>query len=242
MSTGRAQLRFHEYGDAGVLVDVVSESYPERWTAAQSLGEALRQTPPTGFVDVVASYQNVFVSFDPLVTDHRAVEAAIETLMSRDRQQPPARRFVVPVVYGGEFGPDLESVATMLGVSAEAVVDRHLSEDWVVRFVGSPVGAPMLDGPRMPRSIPRLQEPRALVEAGSVAISGFQSMIYNAASPGGWRLIGRTPAALFDLARPPHVPYRPGDTFRFVRIDPGEWERWRRPLGRGARVERQAVT
>jgi KipI family sensor histidine kinase inhibitor len=216
---------------------VLAENYPDRWSTTQALGESLRRNPPPGLVDVVASYQNVFVSFDPLVTDHAAVRTAIEALISGERRRTPSRRFVVPVVYGGEFGPDLALVATLLGMSPEEVVDRHLSADWVVRFVGSPVGAPMMDGPRMPRSIPRLDRPRAQVETGSVAVSGFQSMVYNAPSPGGWQLIGRTPMSLFDLAHPPHVPYRAGDTVRFTRIGPDQWERWRQPLGIDAGVQ-----
>jgi KipI family sensor histidine kinase inhibitor len=237
MPLGPGLLRFHEYGDAGVLVDVLDEDYPVRWFTTQALGESLRGNPPPGLVEVVASYQNVFVSFDPLITDHATLRTAIQALMSARHRHTPSRRFVVPVVYGGEFGPDLESVATLLGLSAQEVVGRHSGQDWVVRFVGSPVGAPMLDGPRMPGSIPRLQEPRARVEAGSVAVSGFQSMVYNAPSPGGWQLIGRTPMILFDLARPPHVPYRAGDTVRFTRIGPQEWDRWRQPLAAGADVE-----
>ena len=225
MPLGRGLLRFHEYGDAGVLVDVLDEDYTNRWTTTQAIGGALRKNPPPGLVDVVASYQNVFVSFDPLVTDHAAVRAAIDSLADGGQPRPAPRRFVIPVVYGGEFGPDLEAVATLLGLSAEEVVERHSGQDWVVRFVGSPVGAPMLDGPRLPRSIPRLREPRARVEAGSVAVSGFQSMVYNAPSPGGWQLIGRTPIALFDLAHPPHVPYRAGDLVRFTRIGPHDWDR-----------------
>jgi KipI family sensor histidine kinase inhibitor len=235
MPLGLGLLRFHEYGDAGLLVDVLDDDYRTRWAATQAIGGALRESPPAGLVDVVASYQNVFVSFDPLVTDHAAIRTAVEALSRTEQGLAAARRFVVPVVYGGAFGPDLEAVAAVVGLSAEEVVARHTGQDWTVRFVGSPVGAPMLDGPRMPSSIPRLTEPRARVEAGSVAVSGFQSMVYNAPSPGGWQLIGRTPAALFDLAHPPHVPYRAGDLIRFTPISPGDWDHWRRPLVTDAR-------
>jgi KipI family sensor histidine kinase inhibitor len=225
MPLGQGQLRFHEYGDAGLLVDVLNDDYETRWATTQAIGTALRGSPPAGLVDVVASYQNVFVSFDPLVTDHAAVQAAIEATSGAQREPAESRRLVVPVVYGGEYGPDLDAVAALLGLSTEEVVARHTGQDWTVRFVGSPVGAPMLDGPRMPASIPRLTEPRARVVAGSVAVSGFQSMIYNAPSPGGWQLIGRTPLTLFDLTHPPHVPYRAGDLIRFTPITPDVGDR-----------------
>jgi KipI family sensor histidine kinase inhibitor len=201
MTSGPVRLHCREYGDAGLLVDVLADDYERRWASTQSIGEALRGAPPAGVLDVVASFENVFVGFDPLLTDHAAIRVAVEALLDHPAERAVARRFVVPVVYGGEAGPDLESVATTMDLTAGEVVARHVSEDWVVRFVGSPVGAPMLDGPRMPRSVPRLAEPRVRVPPGSVAVSGFQSMIYNAPSPGGWRLIGRSPAVLFDLDR-----------------------------------------
>lgn len=76
----------------------------------------------------------------------------------------------------------------------------------------------------MPASVPRLTEPRIRVETGSVALSGFQSMIYNGPSPGGWQIIGRTPLRPFVIDREPHLPYRPGDLIRFRPVD--DWEEW----------------
>jgi KipI family sensor histidine kinase inhibitor len=224
------QVVCHEYGDAALLVDLVADSYDDRWAAAQGIGQALRASPPTGLVDVVASYQNVFVAFDPLVTDHAAIVAVVEDLAGHPAEPAESRRFLVPVAYGGEAGPDLADVAELCGWSTDDVVAAHAGEDWVVRFVGSPVGAPMMDGPRLPLSIPRLATPRTRLVPGSVGVSGFQSIVYNAPSPGGWRVIGLTPARLFDLDRPPHVAYRSGDRFRFVPIDADDWDSWRRPL------------
>ena len=232
-SDARARLVCHDYGDAALLVNIIGDDYTTRWSTAQSLGEALRSDWPPGLIDVVASYQDLFVSFDPLVTGHAALRGVVAELAGRPRRPRPRPRprqhFVVPVVYGGEFGPDLAAVADALSTTEESVVALHLAGDWTVRFVGT-VGAPMMDGPRLPASVPRLVTPRARVQPGSVAVSGLHCMVYNAASPGGWRLIGRTPARLFDLDRPPHVPYRSGDTIRFERIDPADWSRWDKPL------------
>ena len=216
----------HEYGDAALLVDLPGDDYPSRWSAAQALGTALRDSNLSGLVDVVASYENVFVSFDPLATDHIVVRAAVATLSGAAPANRPAREFLVPVVYGGAHGPDLAEVAAILSWSTDDLVAWHAATPWTIRFVGSPVGAPMLDGPRPPASVPRRTSPRARVEPGSVALSGLQSMIYNAPSPGGWQLVGRTPARLFDLARPPHVAYRAGDTLRLQPIDAADWATW----------------
>lgn len=223
--TSGPQFVCHEYGDAAVLVDVVAESYEDRWRATQNLGCALREAGLPGLVDVVATYQNVVVSYDPLAADRESMLDAIAGLGGKPRIARTPSRFVVPVVYGGKSGPDLDEVASELGLDPGAVVELHTASDWTVRFRGSPVAAPFVDGPRLPAPVARRREPRVSVPAGSVAISGYQSTIYSASSPGGWRLIGRTPVALFSLETP-HVAYLPGDSIRFMPIDASEWSGW----------------
>lgn len=218
MRPSHAELRLvcHEYGDAGLLVDVHADDPELRWAATRDLGEGFRSVGVPGVVDVVASFVNVFVQFDPLVTDHAALEGAVQALAARPTEPAAPRTLDVPVVYGGEHGPDLASVAQALDLSPAQVVELHSSEPWTIRFVGSPLGAPLMDGPRVPASVPRLASPRVRTAPGSVGMSGVQSIIYNAASPGGWRIIGRTRSVLFDVHAPPHVPYRAGDAIRFV--------------------------
>ena len=211
-STGPStRLTYRQFGDAGLLVDVEDPDPERRWAAAQALGNHLRQHPPVGFVDVVASFTSVFVTFDPLRTDHSTIEVAVRQSSGARVQQPVPRQFTLPVVYGGSHGPDLEDAADLVGMSTDELIALHTSEPWVVRFVGSPAGAPLMDGPRLPASVPRLDVPRARVAPGSIGMSSLQSIIYNAPSPGGWRLIGRTPLRLFELASPPHVAYTAGD-------------------------------
>jgi len=212
-----------EYGDAGLLVTPEGDD-ETRWAAAQALGEALSDDPPEGFVDVVASFRHVFVSFDPVVTDHAAVTAAVHERLHRPRPLREPRTFTVPVVYGGEWGPDLGDVARLLGMAAEEVVALHTREAWLLRFVGSPVAAPFVELADVPAAIPRVPSPRVRLAAGSVGLSGRQSMVYPVASPGGWRIVGRTPLRLFDTADPDLVPYRPGDLVRFRAVEESEWD------------------
>ncbi len=212
-----------EYGDAGLLVDVLADDPEVRWAAARDLGRALREVSATevpGVVDVVASFVNVFVQFDPLSTDHDAMRAAVDALSSRPSEVVEPRELEIAVSYGGDDGPDLAGVAAALDLTPAEVVELHSSTPWTVRFVGSPLGAPLMDGPAIPASVPRLANPRVRMEPGSVGMSGVQSIIYNAASPGGWQIIGRTRQPLFDVHTPPHVPYRAGDRLRFVPTDP----------------------
>ena len=219
----------HEYGDSGVLFDFVAESYEQRWSVTQAVGAALRAAPPQGFVDLVASYENLFVSFDPRRTSHEAIVTAIESLASHDPASSASRVFEIGVVYGGEFGPDIDAVAQVCELNSADVIGLHSAAPWTIRFVASPIGAPLMDGSALPVSVPRLATPRSRVEPGSVAVSGKQCVIYNAPSPGGWQIVGRTPTLMFDLATPPHVLYRAGDQLRLIPIEAGEWEAWRIP-------------
>lgn len=207
-------------------MEVLDDDPERRWAQARSLGDLLRQHRPDGLTDVVASFTSVFISFDPLRTDQATLEAIVADLSSLDIEFRRPRRFVVPVVYGGSYGPDLDDTADVLGMGPEELVALHTSQDWIVRVVGSPLGAPLMDGPSLPKSLPRLNVPRRRVAPGSLGVSGFQSIIYNAPSPGGWRLIGRTPLVLFDLERPPHIAYAAGDRIRLASIPAGEWGRW----------------
>jgi KipI family sensor histidine kinase inhibitor len=215
-----------DYGDAGLLVSMSGRGADERWAAAQSLADSLWSLRPEGLVDLVASYADVFVAFDPLVTDHARMRAAVQGAAFTYTVRGTSRSFVVPVVYGGEHGPDLPAVADELGISTAECVADHTARPWMVRFCGAPVGAPLMEGGRTRASVARRAEPRTRVAPGSVAVSGRQSVIYPVASPGGWRLIGQTPVRLTDASRDPIVPYRPGDTLRFVAIDESDWSRW----------------
>ena len=217
---------FHAYGDSGLLVECEGGDAEGRWRLAQHLGRELRDRAPTGMVDLVASFASVFISFDPLVVRQEDIEKHVLAAATTSSPVPESRTFHLPVVYGGQHGPDLSQVADLLELSSDALIELHTGQPWVVRLVGSPAGAPLMDGPPMPRSVPRLTSPRSRLPAGSLGISGSQSIIYNAPSPGGWQLIGRTPLRLFDIATPPHVAYRPGDLIQFVPISTGKWDRW----------------
>ena len=215
-----------EYGDSGLLVAVRGSSYATRWRHAQGLAQALRRSGTPGIEDVVGTYEDVFVAFDPVKTDHAAVEAAIRTVAGTVEDDGAAgmggRAFEVPVLYGHEAGPDLLPVAAEAGISPSELVRQHTASAWTVRFVASPTGTPFAD--RADRGdwehvVPRAASPRTAVPPGSVALSGQQCIIYPHRSPGGWRLIGRTPLRLVDPASEPLVPYGAGDRLVFVAVD-----------------------
>jgi biotin-dependent carboxylase-like uncharacterized protein len=131
----------------------------------------------------------------------------------------------VPVLYGGEFGPDLDEVAARAGMSADEVVATHAGTEYRVYMMGFMPGFPYLGGMSPRIATPRLGTPRIAVPAGSVGIAGGQTGIYPTESPGGWRLIGRTPMHLFNAARTPPAAIEAGDHVRFVSIGRAEYER-----------------
>ena len=136
---------------------------------------------------------------------------------------PEPRRVEIPVCYGGEYGPDLEYVAELNGRTVEEVIAIHSGADYLVYFLGFSPGFPYLGG--MPESIaaPRMPAPRKRVPAGSVAIGGNQTGIYPMASPGGWRIIGRTPVRLFRADAEPAVLVEMGDHVKFVPVSKGDF-------------------
>lgn len=186
--------------------------------------EVLRLTPllrsARGVTNVHPAYASILIDFDPLAIGHRDMERAVAELYAQaaDAPLPEPRMVEIPVVYGGDYGPDLEAVAALTGHTPEEVVAIHSSASYLVYFLGFSPGFPYLGG--LPESIaaPRLETPRKRVPAGSVAIGGRQTGVYPMASPGGWRIIGRTSLQLFQPDADPPVLLQMGDHVRFVPV------------------------
>jgi inhibitor of KinA len=173
-----------------------------------------------GILNVHPAYTSVLLDFDPRLWTHSMVETLVreQWLAHREEARPEPRTIEVPVRYGGEFGPDLPDVARHTGLPVERVIELHSSADYLVYFVGFSTFFPYLGGLPPELATPRLSAPRKHVPLGSVAIGGTQAGIYPLSSPGGWRLIGRTPLPLFDLNQEPPPLLRMGDHVRFVPV------------------------
>jgi len=144
---------------------------------------------------------------------------ALIDALERDREDvaaSPGREHRFAVRYGGEDGPDLDDIARRAGLSAEEVIARHSAGEYVVAFVGFSPGFPYLLGLDPALATPRLETPRVRVAPGSVGIGGPWTGVYPAATPGGWRLLGRTDVELFDPLRDPPALLAPGDRVRFL--------------------------
>jgi len=183
--------------------------------------------PLPGIVDLSPAYASILVRFDPLVTDHDRVAGHVQRLLPRlGSARPPAARVVeIPVCYGGEFGPDLEDVAQFAALSREETIALHAGRTYDVFFLGFSPGFAYLGVVPDAIACPRLTRPRRQVPAGSVGIAGSQTGVYPHATPGGWRIIGRTPLLMFDAGSTPMSRLQISDQVRFVPIDPERyWE------------------
>jgi KipI family sensor histidine kinase inhibitor len=124
----------------------------------------------------------------------------------------PGAEVEIAVTYDG---PDLDDVAEQWGCTVEEVVDRHHATEFVSAFCGFAPGFAYLEG--LGSAVSRLSTPRTRVPAGSVGLAGTWCGVYPAPSPGGWRIIGRTEAPLWDVDRDPPALLAPGTRVRFVR-------------------------
>ncbi len=178
-------------------------------------------------VDVVSAFASVAVHFDPArAPEFAAVRTEFLTLVGgiETPVHSPAPRLVeIPVVYGGEAGPDLAIVAAHTGLSPSEVIARHASADYEVHAIGFAPGFPYLGGLPAALAVPRRATPRALVPAGSVGIGGALTGVYPRESPGGWNLIGRTPLALFDPQRTEPALLRAADRVKFRPVDAADF-------------------
>lgn len=222
----RDELRFDSYGDSALLVRRENNDRIRRWATMQSLSAALRQAGPAGIEGIVATFETMLVEFDPLLIGHDDLETWLrDHAPSREMPATTGRIVELPMVYGGEYGPDLDDVAGFLGLSASDVIEMHAATLWRVAFNGAPAGTPLHEGSPFDKPIPRMTEPRVRIPAGTIALAGFQGTIYTIPAPGGWRLIGRTPLQVINPKGDPFVAIQPGDQLRFKPISEREFER-----------------
>ena len=188
---------------------------------AHAVARQLMSEDIPGLGECVPSYAAVLVHYDPslLTYDHLTglIESRLAGLVADTQWQP--RVVEVPVVYGGEFGPDLDFVCRHSGLTQAEAISLHCSGEYPVYMMGFTPGFPYLGGMDRRLACPRLETPRTRIPAGSVGIAGEQTGIYPLESPGGWRIIGRTPLRLFDIQREPPCLLAPGDVIRFALIE-----------------------
>ena len=212
--------------DQSLLVSFGGEVTSGSHGAVLSLFYALEKDPVLGIVNLQPGYCSLLVRFDPMRIDsgqlERLVRGRLQVAGSRtlaDRQT-----VTIPVCYDEEFGLDLEEVARLHAISRQDVVDLHTSGTYTVYFLGFVPGFAYLGMLPERLATPRLAAPRKQVPARSVGIADRQTGVYPLETPGGWRLLGRTPVAVFDAGRPGMSLLQPGDLVRFQPISRSEFD------------------
>lgn len=171
-------------------------------------------------VDAAPAFATVLLHFDGATLDAARAERQVRAALADIEEAPalPARRVEIPACFEPDCAPDLAGLAAMHGITPGEVVALFAGAEFEVAFIGFSPGFPYLAGlpPRL--ATPRLNSPRPRVARGSIGIAGDQAGIYPSPTPGGWRLIGRTPLRLFDAGREPASLFAIGDRVRFVPI------------------------
>jgi inhibitor of KinA len=219
--------QFQPASDQSLLVYLGKDISPEIHHRVLRLLRLLESHPIPGVRNLHPAYTSLLIVFDALQLRHGELEQILREYLARSGEIPlPAPRLVeIPVCYGGAFGPDLDDIARMHQLTPAQVIDLHASATYLVYFLGFAPGFAYLGG--LPGSLvtPRLASPRRKAPAGSVGIAGSQTGVYPFATPGGWRLIGRTPIAMFRPERKQMNLLSIGDAVRFTPISPEEFAR-----------------
>lgn len=221
-------MRFQAASDQGLLVYLGEEIGAAAHGRVVRLLRALQKDPAAWIRNIQPAYCSLLITFDATLVDHAEVRARITEYEKRAEDVPAtkARLVEIPVCYGGEFGPDLEEMAAQRGLSPAKVIAIHCTRTYHAYFLGFAPGFAYLGDVPKEIAMPRLDEPRGMVVAGSVGIAGRQTAVYPFATPGGWRLIGRTPLEVFRKDRRPMELIAIGDQVKFRPISREEFS-WR---------------
>lgn len=197
----------------------------------QNATTLLQQQPFAGLIEIVPSYTNLCIYYNPLKvaqslkllpgkTTAEKVQYYVSSLLTQPNESAlnVSRLVEIPVIYGGEYGPDLAYVAQVNRLTPEQVIDIHTSGDYLVYMLGFAPGFPFLGGLDERIATARRSTPRLEIAKGSVGIAGKQTGVYPLATPGGWQIIGRTQSPLFLPEQIPPTLLRAGDRIRFVAV------------------------
>lgn len=213
-------------GEQGIVVDFGNVISPAINAKVSWLARRLGEAALPAIREIVPTYRSLYVAFDPLQLSRCELEKSILSTLAAEVgtvAEEPIHVVHIPACYGCEFGPDLDFIASHAGVTPEEVIAIHSSVPYRVYMLGFTPGFPYLGGMSERIAAPRLEVPRTVIPAGSVGIAGAQTGFYPVASPGGWRLIARTPLKAFDPTAAQPFLFKAGDYLRFVPVSVAEY-------------------
>ena len=209
--------RLSLYGDRAILVAWETEGFSE--TVNNAVHDVAAQLRESGkYIEVVPGYDSLVCVFDLAERSPRDAKRHIEDILARSlsNETVSGQLVEIPVHYGGENGPDIDTICAASKLSKDEVIALHSGQEYRVCMMGFIPGFTFLSPAPKQLHHPRLATPRAKVQAGSIGIANWQTGIYGLESPGGWQIIGRTPLSIFDVHRAPLFLLNAGDRVRFI--------------------------
>ena len=221
------KIRVLTAGDSALLIQFeqrIGEDVNRRISATVKL---LKMQQIEGIVDMIPAYASLLVQYNPLVIRYEEIYKRVSAIVKMDTKVESMEKKVweIPVLYGGELGPDFFHVAEHAGISGEELIRLHSEKDYLVYMLGFLPGFTYLGGLEEKLHTPRLENPRVKIPAGSVGIGGSQTGVYPVDSPGGWQLIGRTPVKMYDPEKQDPILVQPGEYIHFYSITDSEYAR-----------------
>lgn len=219
-------MKFLKAGDSALVIELGNEISPIINFKLKKITEFLDNLNKTGIKDLLPTYRSIIVYYNPLIVSFDEIKDIVEANCNFDNEKAEEieKEIVeIPVVYGGEYGPDLENIAAYNNITTEEVIKIHTSGEYLVYMLGFTPGFPYLGGMSKKIATPRLKEPRTKIPAGSVGIAGEQTGVYPIESPGGWQLLGRSPLSFFNPNSDKPFLLKAGQYIKFVSVTEEEY-------------------
>jgi KipI family sensor histidine kinase inhibitor len=219
-------MRFLSAGDSALVVEFGNEISEAINREIKFVTDALDRAKLRGVLDLIPTYRSILVNFDPLSVPAAGIMDFVTKTFAAYSESPEASGgevIEIPVLYGGEMGPDLDFICEHTKLDRDEVIRRHSCVEYLVYMLGFTPGFAYLGGMPKELATPRLAKPRAVIPAGSVGIAAAQTGIYPVESPGGWQLLGRTPLKIFNYERPDPFLLAAGSYLKFTPISAQEY-------------------
>ena len=219
------QPRFLAAGDTALVVEFGDRVDAHLSALVLALAQKLDAARLAGVVEVVPTFRSLMVHYDPLQLSHADLQQGIAPLLQGlEAAEIAGRRWRIPACYDESLGLDLAEVAQRTGLSVAQVVERHSQASQLVYMMGFLPGLPYLGGLPPEFELPRRENPRVKVPPGSIAVAMSMTVVYPQESPGGWHILARTPAPLWDMRRTPPALLAAGDKVTFAPVSLREYE------------------
>ena len=219
-------VRFLFSGDSALVIEFGNEISVDINKKIRKMMDDIKKENIDGIVELVPTYCSLLINYDVLKIDYNTLVEKLKTFLNNDLETAEGEEVTlveIPTLYNDEVGPDLSYVAEHNKISKEEVIKIHTGTDYLVYMLGFMPGFTYLGGMSEKIATPRLESPRLQIYPGSVGIAGKQTGMYPSMSPGGWRIIGRTPLKLYNPDSDTPVYISSGDYVRYVSISEEEY-------------------